>query len=240
MTSTASGRFRLEKHRWIAELVPNRTFADVGGLGGTVNETVSLALRHGAREATMIDQQAPDAEAWTRFHARCRELGAAGYRSVVGDICNDRLADEIGTFDVTHCSGVIYHVPKPIDLIRNLIAITREWLILTSMVVPGRIAGRAGVLELKQGQCLLVPALAEAQRAILREYFDERGMTVSGINRDRPFVAPDGRFRYGPWWWIFTTETFFGMCRMFNVRVEKTWVSPHGSASVLARLGAPA
>ena len=37
MTSTAPGRFRLEKHRWIAELVPNRTFADVGGLGGTVN-----------------------------------------------------------------------------------------------------------------------------------------------------------------------------------------------------------
>lgn len=47
MTSTAPGRFRLEKHRWIAEAVPNRTFADVGGLGGTVNETVSLALRHG-------------------------------------------------------------------------------------------------------------------------------------------------------------------------------------------------
>ena len=51
MTSTEPGRFRLEKHRWIAELVPNRTFADIGGLGGTVNETVSLALRHGAREA---------------------------------------------------------------------------------------------------------------------------------------------------------------------------------------------
>ena len=240
MTSTKPGRFRIEKHRWIAELVPNRTFADVGGLGGTVNETVSLALQHGAREATMIDQQAPGSEAWARFHARCRELRVAGYRSVGGDICNDRLADEIGAFDVTHCSGVIYHVPKPIDLIRNLIAITREWLILTSMVVPERIAGRAGVLELKQGQCLLVPTLSDAQRAILREYFDGRGMTVSGINRDRPFLAPGGRFRYGPWWWIFTTETFFGMCRMFNVRVEKTWVSAHGPASVLARLGATA
>ena len=240
MTSTEPGRFRLEKHRWIAELDPDRTFADVGGLGGTVNETVSLALRHGAREATMIDQQAPGSEAWTRFHARCRELRVAGYRSVGGDICNDRLADEIGAFDVTHCSGVIYHVPKPIDLIRNLIAITREWLILTSMVVPERSAGQAGVLELKQSQCLLVPTLSDAQRAVLREYFDRRGMTVAGINRDRPFVAPGGRFRYGPWWLIFTTETFFGMCRMFNVRVEKTSVSTHGSASVLARLGATA
>ena len=37
-----------------------------------------------------------------------------------------------------------------------------------------------------------------------------------------------------------TDETFVGMCRMFNVRVEKTWVGPHGSASALARRGAPA
>lgn len=136
--------------------------------------------------------------------------------------------------------GRFYHVPKPIDLIRNLIAITGEWLILTSMVMPERIAGPAGVLELKQGQCLLVPTLPDAQRAILREYFDSRRMTVSGINRDRPFIGPDGRFRYGPCWWLFTTETFVGMCSMFNVRVEKAWVSLRGSASLLARLGAAA
>ena len=105
----------------------------------------------------MIDRQAPGAEAWKRFHARCRELGAAGYRSVVGDICNDRHADEIGAFDVTHCSGVIYRVPQPIDPNRNLIAITRHWLVLTSIVAPGRIAGGAGVLELKQGQCWCPP-----------------------------------------------------------------------------------
>ena len=240
MTSTEPGRFRLEKHRWIAELVPNRTFTDVGGLFGTVNETVSLALRHGAREATMIDLQAADSEAWARFHARCRELGVTGYRSVVGDICNDRLVDETGAFDVTHCSGVIYHVPKPINLICNLISITREWLILTSMVVPERIAGSAGVLELKQGQCLLAPALSDAQRAILREYFDGRGMKVAGINRDRPFLTPAGHFRYGPWWLVFTAETFFAMCRMFNMRVEKTCVSSYGLASVLARLRTPA
>lgn len=135
--------------------------------------------------------------------------------------------------------GRFYHVPKPIDLIRNLIAISREWLILTSMAVPERIAGAAGVLELKQGQCLL-PTLSDAQRAIPREHFDSRGMTVTGINRDRPFITPDGRSRYGPWWRLFTTEIFFGMCSLFNVRVEKTWVSPHGSASVLARLGTPA
>ena len=64
MTSTEPGRFQLEKHRWIAELVPNRTFADIGGLGGTVNETVSLALRHGARKAMMIASARAAAAFW--------------------------------------------------------------------------------------------------------------------------------------------------------------------------------
>ena len=43
---------------------PNRTFADIGGLGGTVNETVSLALRHGARKATMIASARAAAAFW--------------------------------------------------------------------------------------------------------------------------------------------------------------------------------
>ena len=39
---------------------------------------------------------------------------------------------------------------------------------------------------------------------------------------------------------ILATETFSGTCGMFNVRVEKTRVGPHGSAGVPARRGAPA
>ena len=45
---------------------------------------------------------------------------------------------------------------------------------------------------------------------------------------------PD-RFRLEKHRWIAalvqkrTLETFFGTCRMFNVRVEKTWASPHGA-----------
>lgn len=114
------------RERVIGKLVAGKTFAEIGGLWGTTNETVSIAMRSGAREATMIDITEPENTQWTRFHERCRELGVTGYRSVVGDICNDHLADDVGRFDITHCAGVVYHVPNPVDAIRNLIAITRE------------------------------------------------------------------------------------------------------------------
>jgi len=134
------------RHRLVGELVVGKTFAEIGGLWGTVNETVSIAMRSGACEATMIDIVEFGDPQWTRFHERCRELGVTGYHSAVGDICNDRLADDVGRFDITHCAGVVYHVPNPIDVIRNLIAITRERFILTSAVVPARLANRAGTL----------------------------------------------------------------------------------------------
>ena len=224
MIDTENGGFRLEKHRRIAELVPNKTFADIGGLWGTVNETVSIAIQHGAREATMVDIQPLQNKWWMAFHERCDELGVSGYRSVVGDICDDRIADEIGCFDITHCSGIIYHVPDPVGMIRNLLSITRERFILSSMVVPRRIQNHFGTLELGTGQCLLVPVLSEHERKIVAEYFTQMKVNAGGLTQSSPFMAKDGRILYGPWWWLFTTETLAGMCELFGVSVENVWV----------------
>ena len=221
-----------------------KTFAEIGGLWGTVNETVSIAMRSGACEATMIDIVEFGDPQWTRFHERCRELGVTGYHSAVGDICNDRLADDVGRFDITHCAGVVYHVPNPIDVIRNLIAITRERFILTSAVVPARLANRAGTLTLPPGQCLLVPTLDAAQRAILQEYFTTVGRKAKGITGEGSFVTKHGRFHGGPWWWLFTADTLIRMCELFDISIEQTWDSRPGTpeteeptaVTVLARL----
>lgn len=221
----------------IGELAPGKTFVDVGGLWGTVGETVSIAVLAGAREATMIDIPESGSPPWARFHERCRELGVSGYHSVVENICNDRLADDVGGFDITHCSGVIYHLPNPINAIRNLISITRERLILTSAVVPERIANRAGTITLLPGQCLLVPALDAGQQAILREHFTALGAPAKGITRDGTFVTERGTLHEGPWWWLFTTETLIRMCELFNISIEQTWSHNSGmAATVLARL----
>jgi hypothetical protein len=41
--------------QWIAASVQGKSFAEVGGLWGTVNERVTVAARCGAAETAMID-----------------------------------------------------------------------------------------------------------------------------------------------------------------------------------------
>ena len=224
--------------RELGALVAGKTFAEVGGLWNTVNERVSLALAAGCREATMIDIQPLGNTLWTRFHDRCRELGVSGYRSVYGDICDDRIATSEGPFDVVHCAGVIYHCPNPLVAIRNLIAITRERVMLSSVTIPERIANRAGTLHAPAGCCLFVPALGDQQRAILRGTPDPALQLALGFTRgrdERGLLSVDGRFRYGQWWWLYTAETFVRMVASFdNGRIEKAWECPH-RVTVLAR-----
>ena len=231
----------LHRQEVIRELCVGKTFADVGGLFGTVNEMVTVAMLAGAREATMIDFQPAGNWQWPLFHERCRELGVSGYHSVVGDICNDRLVDDVGRFDVTHCSGVVYHMPNPIDVIRNLIGITRERVVLSSQVVPAQITNRAGTLTLAPGQCLLVPALDAGARSVLQEYFAKTrpAAVARGITREaEAFVTEEGHFRTGPWWWLYTADTFIRMCGLFNVRIEEAWET-RLAVGVRARLDAP-
>ena len=223
--------------RELGGLVAGKTFAEVGGLWNTVNERVSLALAAGCREATMIDIQPLGNTLWTRFHDRCREFGVSGYRSVCGDICDDRIAAE-GPFDVVHCAGVIYHCPNPLVAVRNLIAITRERVMLSSVTIPERIANRNGTLRAPAGCCLFVPALDDRQRAVLREHSHpilHHALTFASGRDERGVLGVDGHFRYGPWWWLYTAETFVRMIASFdNIRIEKTWERPH-RVTVLAR-----
>ena len=53
--------------------------------------------------------------------------------------------DETGTFEMVHCSGVLYHMPNPVSTILRLRSVTERYLILSSAVVPDRIATSEGV-----------------------------------------------------------------------------------------------
>lgn len=59
---------------YIRQVVAGKSFADVGGLWGTVNEKVSVAHAHGARTLSMIDVSPPDSELWVLFEERRRTL----------------------------------------------------------------------------------------------------------------------------------------------------------------------
>ena len=48
------------RDRFIHEVSKDKSFVDVGGLWGTVNERVSVAHAAGARELAMLDISPPD------------------------------------------------------------------------------------------------------------------------------------------------------------------------------------
>ena len=85
------------REAWIADVVPGRTFAEVGGLWGVVNEQVTVAGGAGASELTMIDV-APEGgpeDLWQAFRARLADNGLSNVDCVRGSI-DDPTVVELG------------------------------------------------------------------------------------------------------------------------------------------------
>jgi SAM-dependent methyltransferase len=61
---------------------------------------------------------------------RGRHPNVAGH---VADVQDPGLA-RLGTFDVVHCFGLLYHLDSPVAALRNIFAVCREFLILETMV----------------------------------------------------------------------------------------------------------
>lgn len=206
---------------WIANLAAGKSFVDVGGLLRTKNERVSDAMKAGASSATMADIQPEDSQMWRDFDAHCAAMGLSGYRKVVADLMAPDASEIIGQHDLVHCSGIIYHMPDPVGCLRSLRAITREHLILVSMVVPERIETSVGTLNLYGGSTLFVPALGPRQHAILHEYFTSTKTRVHSITgADVPnWTRPDGSPLFGPWWWLFTPRLLRNMISISGFEV---------------------
>lgn len=217
----------MSKDDWIREVVKGKTFADIGGLWGTVNEKVSVAIKAGCRQATMVDISPLGSKMWVDFDEHCQDLGVSGYRRMQADVTDQNLRDTIGQYQVVHCSGVIYHVPDPFLMLRNLRAVTEEYLILTSMTVPPNIETVEGNLELQGGIAYLVAALNETQRRIFAAHFENEHVTVGNINgRSRPWLKEDGTPSYAPWWWLWTSDFVKQMveaCGFEVVKVIESW-----------------
>jgi hypothetical protein len=202
---------------FIRRVTPGGTFCDVGGLWGTVKEKVSLAVECGASGVTMLDVTPRDDVLWRRFEERLEQRDVRGCRLVSGSIDDPHVVDGLGTFDVVHCSGVLYHCPNPLLTLSRLRDISRRWVIVTSMVVPEVIEGSSGELRVERGEMLLVPALTGRARAILAEHFERVGTgRPIGLDREPERWNLDD---YSPWWWLYTAATLLEMTSIAGLRV---------------------
>lgn len=195
------------KNTWIQELVKDKSFADVGGLWGTVNERVSVAIKAEASEATMIDIANEESELWRKFHTRCTEFGIDDYHCISTDITEENNLEAIGTYDVVHCSGILYHLPDPLVLLQHLGIITNEYLMFGTTIIPSDINFDDESMKIEGGQVYFVPALNNMQKNFFAKHFDREGIKIMGINWEHEFKwYVDNQPNFTPWWWLFTRE----------------------------------
>lgn len=197
---------------YIARVVPGKTFADVGGLWGTVNEKISIACRCQARRVAMIDITPPNSPLWAALFERLHGLGIDSQSvTCISRNVLDFLHDPYSpVFDVVHSSGILYHMPDPLAYLLSLRRITAEYLILTSAVTATKVVTREGTLELPASAAIFVPALSGSERAILKAYWQnyvEDG--ALGLTSDVQAWKTDD---FGPWWWLPTVDALKAMC----------------------------
>jgi hypothetical protein len=198
----------------IAEHVKGLSFVDVGGLWGTQNERVTVALSHQAASATMMDIVPMGHDLWQKFDERAKDAGFEGrYKSISANLDDPNLTRDHGAFDFVHCSGIIYHAPSPFHTLMSLRALTRKYLVLGSMTVPATITTAAGTVDMSDGAAYFLPALSGNKLAVFKEHFDSLGVKVHNINtaETHQWLAGPGIPNYGPWWWFWTPETLARM-----------------------------
>lgn len=229
---------RLPKHQWISDVVKGKTFADIGGLWGAVNETVTIASLSGASEVTMVDVQAAGSKWWVAFDERCAEYGVDNCKKVVSDVLDDSQRKNLGKFDVVHCSGIVYHVADPISFIINISLLAREYFVIGSMLIPERIENEEGLLITPPGTFRCVPLLGESEKRIIAAHYDKLKVKIGGVNNPAPsFLHPvTKKVRTGPWWHLFTAETMIDICKLCGVEIVETHITAQGAQNILCRI----
>lgn len=222
------------RDRYVQQVVPGRSFVDVGGLWGTVNERVSIAHAAGARELAMLDITPPASPLWQLFDERRRRLGVPPVRTISGDLMALTHADAALRFEVVHCSGILYHIPDQFQLLRALRTLTTEHLVLTSSITETHIVNEAGELRVPEGGALFLPALNPSERAVLKAHWWPTLADGSlGLTRE---IDRWNLNDFGPWWWLPTTTALTRMCEIagFDVlEVEHLW-NGHAATLMLA------
>ncbi len=211
------------REAFIRSVAAKRSFLEVGGLWGEVNEMATVAYRAGATEIGALDIWRPDSEWWTRFRTRCAGAGLTGVKETIGSVDNMDTVEKVGVYDIVHCSGVLYHCPNPFLTISNLRRMTGEHLLLATAVMPAVIENEAGRIDFDSDTAILVPCLTEEKRRVVDRYIARAyGGGAYGVNSaiDSWFFQDDLP-NYGPWWWLWTADYVRRMLSVCGFEVVK-------------------
>ena len=138
METTIEPKDQIDK--WIARLVPGKSFVDIGGVGEkAINERITFAHLAGARSCVMADIMPTSHDWWDSFRNKCTSLGLAAFEELGG--VDVRLRDSmkaLGKVDVVHSTGIFYHLSSVPDALWSLRSIVGEHLITNTITFPER------------------------------------------------------------------------------------------------------
>jgi hypothetical protein len=205
------------RDRYIARVVKGKTFAEVGGLWGTASEKLSVASKYGAAAVTMIDVMPISLQLGQDFRDRMTSLNIANYNCLKRDITQIQLAEISEAYDVVHCAGVLFHHPHPLQILTSLRQITGQYLIVTSAITQEVIENERGRYEIPPSGVIFIPALGEAERAILTAYWQPytHGTPIIPLIEKAVFDIND----FAACWWLPTATALEAMCKVAGFKV---------------------
>jgi hypothetical protein len=231
--------------RWISELVPNQTFADIGGIGvNSINERITLAVESGASTATMIDIRPSDYLEWEIFRKICADKKITNYQEIASiDINDQNLLNKIGSYDLVNCTGIFYHLPSPLLAFDNLAKVVNQYLIINTVTVPEKIENQFGQLNFSGSLAMFLPGINEQERKILREHYQRKfGWSIDDvappIYNQKNAMMPwreNGEFSCWPYWWLFTDEAFYALVKLMNFEIIDLYKWEDHTLQILAK-----
>jgi hypothetical protein len=223
------------RDEFIRDVVAGKTFLEVGGLWGAVNEKATVAHAAGAKAICALDIWKPETEWWLAFRSRCASVGLVGAQEVIGSIDNVETIRRLGIHDVVHCAGVLYHCANPFLTLSHLRAVTGETLLLTAAVMPEVIENEYGRIQLDPDFALCVPCLTEEKRRVADLYLRKAyGGGAFGVNAPiKSWFFNDGAPNYGPWWWLWTAQYLERLVSACGFEIVKTASQYNGTGHLL-------
>ena len=232
--------------RWIAQVVPGRSFVDIGGIGmNSSNERVTFAHAAGASRTAMADIRPFSYHEWTTFDGTLVAAGVPGVdRFENVDITRPDLTDRLPTFDVVHCTGIFYHLPNPVDALRTLDGVVGTHLIINTVTVPAQVENADGRLDFSGNVALFLPGINAHERAVLGTHYKAKfGWSIDDVappleaqaGAKMPYVDK-GEFSCWPYWWLMSDACFRSLLHLMRYRIEAEWKwEDHTLACLCAR-----
>jgi hypothetical protein len=204
------------RDEYMSRVTAGKTFADVGGLWGVVNEKVSVARKYRATSVSMLDVTVKEGDLWEQFRARMEALGIEKYDCISANVWDPQIPKLVQPFDVVHCSGVLFHHPNPMLMLAALRSITREHLVLTSCITQEIIENEKGRYVIPPSGLLFVPALSDVEREILKSYWEGIGAAAHGLTEKVTYRLDD----FSTWWWLPTAPALVARCEAAGFKIS--------------------